>query len=165
MPAPRPPFKRLYENILKTPSGCMLWQGQVMNSGYGQIKAFTKMVACHRLSYELYYGQIPDGMEVCHTCDTPLCVNPDHLFVGTHDSNMKDMVKKGRRVQGKPNPRKGLKSKQSKQVLVLGKVYGSINEAEKALGLGNGTVNYWLKKKNGKAIIITLEEYEELKNG
>lgn len=158
-----PPFKRLYANTTENKdTGCMEWQGQVGSSGYGQIKAFGKMVSCHRLSFELYNGAIPFNLEVMHSCDNRICVNPDHLSLGTHKENMNDMADKGRRVQGKPNPRKGVNQSQSRQVIVLGKPYGSINEAEKALGKGSGTVSYWIKSKPEKAKFITKKEYWRL---
>ncbi len=155
-----PPFKRLYENYKVNENGCWLWQGQTGGtSPYGQIKAFGKLVMTHRLSYELYNGQIPDGMLVCHRCDNPLCINPDHLFLGSHKDNIRDMIEKGRRVQGVNNPRKGIKSNQSTPVMVMGKKYGSINEAERDIGVAHGSIRYWLKSNNPKAKIITREEY------
>lgn len=160
MPIKTPPFKRLYSNY-KVVSDCWIWQGNTQSSGYGCIKAFGVMVSCHRLSYELYNGKIPDGMEVMHSCDNPLCINPDHLSLGTHKDNMRDMIKKGRAKRGKPNPVSGVDRWQSHQVFVLGKPYGSKKEAERALGLGSGTVSYWVKNRPEKARIITIEEYKE----
>ncbi len=160
MPASRPPFKRLYENITKTDDGCWLWNGQTTKQGYGQIKAFTKIVSVHRLSYELYYGPVPEGKEVCHSCDVRNCINPNHLSAGTHQSNMDDMKKRGKPRTGNYNPRIGILSTQAKPVMVLGKKYGSMKEAERSLNVGSGTVRYWILNRSDKAKYITRKEYE-----
>ena len=81
-------------------SGCWIWTGSSSN-GYGQIWDGAKYEGAHRISYILHKGEIPDldqyhGMCVCHTCDTSYCVNPDHLFLGTHKENIEDMINKGR---------------------------------------------------------------------
>ena len=76
-------------------SGCWLWLLCTMNSGYGSVKHNRKMHGAHRVSYEQFNGAIPDGMHVLHTCDCKLCVNPDHLYVGTHKENMTDFRKRG----------------------------------------------------------------------
>jgi hypothetical protein len=55
-----------------------------------------KHMRAHRYSYQAFKGQIPDGMQVCHTCDVRNCVNPEHLWIGTNQDNFDDMVKKGR---------------------------------------------------------------------
>lgn len=81
--------------ILKT-DYCWLWVGALFKSGYGKFSRGDRKIRAHRASYELYVGKIPRGMQVLHRCDNPPCVNPDHLFIGTHMDNMLDMESKGR---------------------------------------------------------------------
>lgn len=103
-------FHRKYEI---DESGCWLWIGgtRLNSKGVPYPRHWTddkKSIGAHRFSFELERGAIPKGMYVCHKCDTPLCVNPDHLFVGTHHDNMRDMVQKKRSFTGRGENKKGL---------------------------------------------------------
>lgn len=82
-------------------SGCWIWQGASFTDGYGKCGWFGKTRRAHRVFYEVYKGAIPEGLLVLHKCDTPLCVNPDHLWLGTQNDNSRDMISKGRQP---PNP-------------------------------------------------------------
>lgn len=78
-------------------SSCWLWTGAVRN-GYGCLKVDGKLQSAHRISFSLFNGVIPAKCLVCHSCDVRLCVNPKHLFVGTHRDNVVDAIRKGRVV-------------------------------------------------------------------
>jgi len=92
-------LKRLEDKVSIEPnSGCWLWTGSVNQNGYGQFSVERKTTGAHRASWRLHVGPIPEGMHVCHHCDNPPCVNPQHLFLGTNLDNIADKTKKGRVV-------------------------------------------------------------------
>lgn len=82
---------------LRVSGSCWLFTGCVNNNGYGQIRHNGKTMLAHRVAYELITGEEPNGV-LLHTCDTPLCCNPEHLTVGTQRDNLQDMRNKGRGV-------------------------------------------------------------------
>ncbi len=94
-------IKRFWDYVDKQDlSGCWVWTGAIKTDGYGQIRISRKNYQVHRIAYELIRGVIPDGLLVCHHCDNKPCVNPHHLFLGTHWDNAHDALKKGRLAIG-----------------------------------------------------------------
>ena len=113
-----PLSERFWEKVDKTET-CWNWTSALNRKGYGHIWNGTKAIAAHRASWEMHNGPIPDGMFVCHHCDNPRCVRPDHLFVGTATDNLRDMHSKGRGNQSRPrarNPRAKLTEAQVAEI-------------------------------------------------
>ena len=75
---------------------CGIWTGAWQSMGYGQVRYNGKTILAHRAAYMVYRSDIPVGLCVLHKCDTPPCINPDHLFLGTQKDNIRDMISKGR---------------------------------------------------------------------
>lgn len=103
-PVPTTPKEKLFANIVKKESGCWLYKNRP--NEYGKIFLSNKVgeqrnVFAHRLSYEVHIGPIPQGMYICHKCDVRGCVNPEHLYAGTHEDNTRDVVERGRHFSEK----------------------------------------------------------------
>lgn len=105
------PFDVRFESYVERADGCWLWRGPRMGNGYGEINRGRKVLLAHRVSYSKHVGPIPEGMKVCHRCDTPACVRPDHLFLGSQADNLADMMAKGRH---RPAGAAGSKNKSAK---------------------------------------------------
>lgn len=93
--------EKLSEQLVETETGCWEYTGGRTGSNYGVVCfGHTKQRGAHVISYELTFGPVPKGMQVCHRCDNPPCCNPDHLFLGTPQDNKNDEIAKGRHVYG-----------------------------------------------------------------
>ncbi len=103
------PRQRILDNITIDDNGCWLMKPNKGINGYAQIhetiNGKVTNIKAHRYSYQVFKGKIPQGLNVCHTCDVKNCVNPEHLWVGTHQDNMTDMVTKGRASPGTGRPK------------------------------------------------------------
>jgi hypothetical protein len=95
-----PAEERFWRRVDKT-GGCWNWTGGRGDHGYGSFTGDGGVaISAHRYSFQLHNGPIPDGLVICHCCDNPACVKPEHLFLGTQRDNVHDMIQKGRRVLG-----------------------------------------------------------------
>lgn len=100
-------------------TGCWEWTKKKFKNGYGCFTYRGRYLLAHRVSYEAYYGEEPLGMLVMHSCDNPSCVNPQHLSLGTHSDNYKDMLAKGRGnpARGSRHPRYKLSDDDIKEII------------------------------------------------
>ena len=92
--------ERFWSKAKKVKGGCWEWQRSRNQQGYGMFWFKNKWMRANRVAWELIYGSIPLNMQVCHSCDNPGCVNPNHLFLGSQHDNMRDCVRKGRWGKG-----------------------------------------------------------------
>jgi HNH endonuclease len=132
---------------------CWVWTAAKYFHGYGSYVIKQKRYVAHRFSYALFNGEIPYGLLVCHKCDNPPCVNPDHLFLGTYQDNHDDMTRKGRRVthRGETHPSAKLTAAQ-------------VHEIRSRYKQGNGTElgNEFGVKSSAISAIITGQSWKSL---
>src|ERR1017187_5712075 len=87
-------------SVRSASSGCIIWNGYLDKDGYGKLGFKYKSFYAHRAAWQVCHGPIPDGVLVLHSCDVPSCINPDHLFLGSHQDNVDDKVAKQRQTMG-----------------------------------------------------------------
>lgn len=127
-----PTKERLLSRIDIRDDGCWIWSGTRNHKGYGQIVIDRQSKVTHRVAYEEFVGPIPEGLLVCHHCDNPPCINPEHLFLGTHKDNKRDAMNKGR--IGKLSPEK------TSRIRELRKEGANVPELMAEYGVGRTTI-------------------------
>lgn len=135
--------ERFHEKwIVNEKSGCWEWTASLAGKGYGQMKVpgTRRQEYSHRISYMIHCGEIPEGMQVCHTCDNPKCVKPSHLFLGTSGDNHLDMKEKGRHLNGERNKNAKLTEEQVRRIHKLSEQGMSQGKIGKAFGVSQGQV-------------------------
>ena len=150
----RPIAERFAAMVQKT-EGCWLWTGSVSGGWYGQIQSGPRggrPLLAHRLSYELHVGPIPDGLYVLHRCDNGLCVNPDHLFLGTHDDNMHDRDTKNRVAHGERHCNARLTEDQVKSIRRRSAAGDSDETIAKEFGISTWNVRHIVKRETWKRV-------------
>lgn len=138
-----PEVERFMSKVHKAENGCWLWQAYCMKNGYGFFRTPTKNELAHRVSYRLFVGLL-DARDVMHKCDTPSCVNPNHLSLGTRKENMQDAKKKMRMRSGGQHGRAKLTDE---QIAFAKKSNKLQREIAATLGVSQGHIS---AIKNGK---------------
>jgi hypothetical protein len=133
--------RRFWSKVAPARSGCWEWTASRHSGGYGQFRFGGTMVLAHRHAWELTSGLIPDGLSVCHTCDNPICVNPAHLFLGTHADNSADMVQKDRSTFGARNSTTRLTDDDVRTIRRLAADGETQRQIAKRFGVGQQTIN------------------------
>lgn len=143
--APKQSLQEGFEKfVVRKPEGCWDWKGCCAKPGYGQFRSEMKIYRCHRASWLLHKGEIPEGYFVCHHCDNKRCSNPDHLFLGTCKENNLDAIKKdllpiGR--SGERNPNCKLSEDRVREIRKMCKTKMTQREIAKLFGISQATVS------------------------
>lgn len=137
---------RFWQHVQKT-DGCWLWLGARQRK-YGKVRVYKGRrryaeMRAHRVAWELTHGPIPGDLVVCHKCDVPLCVRPDHLFLGTRADNLADMDAKGRR-----GTRPKLTAEQVSELREMSLVRGDLKRLAKKWGVSHSALSLIRSGKN-----------------
>jgi len=154
-------MKRFWKKVdVKGPDECWEWKAGITEHGYGRFWRNKRKELAHRSSYEMHYGDIPKGEGahgtcVCHSCDNRKCVNPEHLFLGSHTDNMQDMLKKGRgnRAKGEDSNKSNLREV---DIINIRAIYKYTKASHRKLGeiysVDHATIGHIVNRKTWKHI-------------
>lgn len=129
---------RFLSHVAKSESGCWLWTAYKLPSGYGNFRTPSRHELAHRASYRLFCGPLEADKDVMHSCDTPSCVNPAHLSLGTRRDNMRDAQAKGRTARGMSHGRRKIDENAVRLIRASPKIEREIAEQ---FGITQGHVN------------------------
>jgi hypothetical protein len=150
---PEQRFERFFER--GSNSDCWLWRGGTTSHGYAVFQiARGKSMMAYRFMWETLYGEIDEGLFVCHRCDNPLCVNPAHLFLGTHQDNRTDMVAKSRQTSGERNPQAKLTESDVLAMRAERRGGAALTTLAKKYGVAHMTAHYICKGKRWKHLPV-----------
>lgn len=138
--------KRFLEKTIPEPmSGCWLWMGACSPKGYGHMHVDGRFIKAHRFSYALYCCDVPTGAQICHRCDNPSCVNPEHLWAGTVQENLNDCIAKGRfrtgSLRGDQNPSSKLSDADVRAIRLAPRGYGTGIALARRYGVRQATIS------------------------
>lgn len=173
-------YARLLAKAKPSESGCLEWTACRLPRGYGAIQYKRKKLAAHRAMWSALYGTLPSHIYVCHRCDNPLCINPEHLFAGTAKDNNTDRAKKGRsfRPKGQLNPMSKFSDEKIAEIMRRYKDGERGADLAKEIGCSYGSIIAWARKsglrvgvsgaRNGRSVLSEssiIEIRERLKSG
>lgn len=136
---------RFWSKVNKTENEntCWEWQASTFRNGYGHFFINGKMASSHRVAWLMTYGAIPETMYICHRCDNRKCCNPNHLFLGTHAENQRDMAMKHRSPHGEKHKNAKLTAEQVENMRMLYRS-GGITYRELAAKFGMSVGHTWV---------------------
>ena len=133
----------LLKNCFVNANGCKEFQGCIQSNGYARATVRRKTDYAHRHAYRLSKGtEVPNGMDVCHTCDNRKCINPSHLFIGTRKDNMQDAVKKQRQAKGFDLPQTKISDCAAAQIVSMAKLGIRYKDIAAVFGISRGHSGY-----------------------
>jgi hypothetical protein len=149
-------IESIIKRIRHSETGCWLWVGDRERHGYGVIRTgkipHTREMA-HRMVWKIFRGPIPEGLDVLHRCDVPPCVNPAHLFVGTHADNMRDMVAKGRNKGPRRHPERHLTADKVREIRARYTEIANLTTLAKEFGICTAQAHNIVRRKCWKHVV------------
>jgi len=144
--------QRFFAKVKHDDSGCHLWTASTFYHGYGKFRLKDKIMLPHRVAFAIYYEQDPGESLVMHSCDNPICVNPEHLSLGSNQDNMDDMVRKKRHPHGESFHSAKLKEEDVIQIRAATLVHGSLAALARIFSVDPTTIKAVISRESWKHI-------------